>query len=39
MSRKLVRQAIRGESTDVFRVRQSLLEAYLPLLDQLWSSG
>jgi hypothetical protein len=33
-SRKLVRQVIRGESTDVFRVRQSSLEAYLPLLEQ-----
>jgi transposase len=38
-SRKLVRQVIRGERTDVFRVRQSSLEAYLPLLDELWSSG
>jgi hypothetical protein len=37
-SRKLVRQVIRGERTDVFRVRQSSLEAYLPLLDELWSS-
>ena len=32
-SRKLVRQVIRGERVDVFRVRQSSLEAYLPLLD------
>lgn len=38
-SRKLVRQVIRGERTDVFRVRQSSLEAHLPLLDELWSSG
>ena len=38
-SRKLVRQVIRGERTDIFRVRQSSIEAYLPLLDELWSSG
>ncbi len=34
-----VRQIVRGHRTDVFRVRQSSLEAYLPLLDQLWGSG
>jgi transposase len=38
-SRKLVRQVIRGERTDVFRVRQSSIEVYLPLLDDLWNSG
>jgi transposase len=38
-SRKLVRQVIRGEGTDMFRVRQSSIEAYLPLLDELWNSG
>ena len=38
-SRKLIRQVIRGERTDVFRVRQSSLEGYLPLLDELWISG
>jgi transposase len=38
-SRKLVRQAIRGERTDIFRARQSSIEAYLPLLDDLWNSG
>lgn len=38
-SRKLVRQVIRGERTDVFRVRQSSLEAYLPFLEEQWSSG
>ena len=37
-SRKLVRQVVRGERTDVFRVRQSSLEAHLPLLDELWAS-
>ena len=29
-SRKLVRQVVRGERTDVFRVRQSSLEVHLP---------
>ena len=38
-SRKLVRQVIRGERTDVFRVRQSSLDAHLPILDELWGSG
>lgn len=38
-SRKLVRQVIRGERTDVFRVRQSSLDAHLPLLDELWGAG
>jgi transposase len=38
-SRKLVRQIIRGERTDVFRVRQSSLDAHLPILDELWTSG
>ena len=37
--RKLVRQVIRGERTDVFRLRQSSLDAHLPLLDELWCSG
>lgn len=38
-SRGTVRQIIRGHRSDVFRVRQSSLEAHLPLLDQLWTSG
>ena len=38
-SRKLVRQTVRGESIDVFRTRQSSLEAHLPLLDEQWASG
>ena len=38
-SRKLVRQVVRGERTDVFRVRQSSLDAHLPLLDELWGAG
>ena len=38
-SRKVVRQIVRGERTDVFRVRQSSLDAYLPFLDEQWISG
>ena len=38
-SRKLVRQVIRGERTDVFRTRQSSLDAHLPLLDEQWAAG
>ncbi len=38
-SRKLVRQVIRGERTDLFRTRQSTLEAHLPLLDEQWAGG
>lgn len=38
-SRKLVRQVHRGERTDVFRVRQSTLEAHLPFLDTQWAEG
>lgn len=38
-SRKLVRQIIRGERTDMFRTRQSSLEAHLPMLDAQWTNG
>jgi hypothetical protein len=38
-SRKLVRQAIRGERHDVFRIRQSSLDQHLPWLDDQWASG
>jgi transposase len=38
-SRRLVRQVIRGERNDVFRVRQSSLDAYLPWLDDQWAAG
>jgi transposase len=37
-SRKLVRAVVRGERTDVFRVRQSSLEPYLPWLDAQWDA-
>jgi len=38
-SRKLVRQVTRGERNDVFRVRQSSLDAHLPWLDAQWAAG
>ena len=38
-SRKLVRQVVRGECNDVFRTRQSSLDAHLPLLDAQWTAG
>ncbi len=38
-SRKLVRQTVRGTRNDVFRVRQSSLDAYLPVLDAEWAAG
>ena len=38
-SRKVVRDVLRGERGDVFRVRQSSLEAYLPWLDAQWEAG
>ncbi len=38
-SRKVVRDILRGRRSDVFRVRQSSLEAYLPWLDAQWEAG
>ena len=38
-SRKLVRQVSRGERTDIFRSRQSSLEAHLPFLDAQWAAS
>ena len=38
-SRGLVRKVLRGQRTDVFRVREGSLEAYLPWLDEQWSAG
>jgi transposase len=38
-SRKLVRQVSRGENMDVFRTRQSTLDAHLPFLDAQWTEG
>lgn len=38
-SRKLVRLTVRGERTDVFRVRQGSLDPHLPFLDAQWRRG
>ncbi len=38
-SRKVVREVLRGERSDMFRVRQSSLEAHLPWLDAQWEAG
>jgi transposase len=37
--RMLIRKILRGQRSDVFRVRQSSLEPYLPWLDQQWEAG
>ncbi|MBP2449086.1 transposase [Rhizobium leguminosarum] len=39
ISRGTVRKIARGIQNDVFRVRESSLEAYLPVLDALWIEG
>jgi transposase len=38
-SRNRVRQVLRGDRGDVFRTRQSSLDAHLPLLDAQWAEG
>jgi transposase len=38
-SRGFVRRVLRGQRSDVFHVRQSSLEIYLPWLDAQWSAG
>lgn len=38
-SRGLVRQILRGQRSDVFRLRESSLEGYLPWLDAQWAAG
>lgn len=38
-SKGLVRQVVRGERNDVFRIRQSSLDLYLPWLDEQWVAG
>lgn len=38
-SRGLVRRILRGQRSDVFRVRESSLELYLPWLDAQWAAG
>lgn len=38
-SRKLVRSVVRGQRTDIFRVRQTSLEQHLPWLEAQWNAG
>ena len=38
-SRGLIRKILRGQRSDVFRVRQSSLDPYLPWLDEQWEAG
>jgi transposase len=38
-SRGLVRRILRGQRSDVFRVRESSLELHLPWLEEQWSTG
>jgi transposase len=38
-SRGLVRRILRGQRSDIFRVRESSLELYLPWLDERWAAG
>lgn len=38
-SRKLVRNVLRGQRTEVFRSRESSLEPHLPWLDEQWAAG
>ncbi len=38
-SRKLVRQVLRGEREDVFRIRESSLTPWLPKLEREWAGG
>ena len=39
VSRGLTRKVLRGQRSDVFRIRSSSLEAYLPWLDEQWAAG
>ncbi len=39
LSRKLVRQILRGEREDLFRIRESSLTPWLPRLDREWNGG
>ncbi|HTZ68251.1 MAG TPA: ISL3 family transposase [Roseiarcus sp.] len=38
-SRGLIRKILRGQRSDIFRVRKSSLEPYLPWLDEQWEAG
>ena len=39
LSRKLVRQILRGEREDNFRIRDSSLTPWLPRLERDWAGG
>lgn len=39
LSRKLVRQILRGEREDIFRIREGSLTPWLPQLDRDWAGG
>ena len=39
LSRGLVRQIVRGEREDVFRIRESSLTPWLPRLEKEWAGG
>lgn len=39
LSRQLVRQILRGEREDVFRIRESSLTPWLPRMEQEWAGG
>ncbi len=39
LSRKLVRQILRGEREDVFRIHQNSLDPWLPCLEREWGAG
>jgi transposase len=39
LARGTVRRILRGEHADIFRTRQSSLDAWLPFLDAQWSAG
>jgi hypothetical protein len=38
-SRGLIRRILRGQCSDIFRVRERSLELHLPWLDERWSAG
>jgi transposase len=38
-SRGLIRQVLRGQRTDMFRVRENTLDVHLPFLDAQWADG
>ena len=38
-SRQVGRRIVRGERKDIFRIRQSSLEPWLPRLDAEWTAG